>query len=482
MEELDSFSMDAYVNTPVFPTVLIPQNSSQNLAFINLLSLLSVRLVLVQSFTHSLCLSLISLSLSLSHLSLSHTHIGDHLSIDYANHFYHPLRLRQSYLQRVYNFTCSCPLCAFPPPSSDQSFLRDPFRTFSCPHPSCVEGIVTAIYPSPHTTQQQEHIFEGYYIAPDPVMTEEGEGDGEEGDDDFDDDEEDEAETEVMEPQEEGEGEEYQPNVTFQCSSCRWHTSTVEEWNSFVISETHFLDNPPQTISEYLVWKTQNGVTSTQACETSSLPSTLGRIHPSHYLIWRLEDHLTRLSLEDLMEEMSQRYTSDGLGGHSDSEEKKSHRLQSALEETLTLLLEMIARLNSFSNEIIPPLLHEKIIYWDRIGQTAIALADHLTTHHQQHTETPSYPLLLPSSPSLPLLLPQNQHHTKVLEIAQNAFQEAYQLSQLTCGEDCQATQELKILAGSFSFFSISSSLLDSSTFLLFDLLSRSLLLSVRSS
>jgi hypothetical protein len=278
--------------------------------------------------------------------------------------------------------------------------------------------VVSAIY------LHEEQKLDGYYVAPDPILGEEDE------DQEVEPDDEDEMGNEDDEGKGREEDGEYQPNVTFMCSSCSWHPSTFEEWNSFVMAEDQFCDTSPETLPDYRLWTAQNFTiqpTSTPPLSSLSLPIPVPpsiRIHPSHYLIFRLEDNLTRLSLEDLMDQGEE----DGQG----QEQSNYLSRQSSLEDTLTLLLEMMSRLNSLSAEIVPPVLHEKIIYWDRIGQTAIALADHL-----------SHNFVISSDDEK-----TEKQRLAALETAQKAFQEAYTMSKLTCGEDCGATHELKILAG----------------------------------
>jgi hypothetical protein len=50
--------------------------------------------------------------------------VGEALSIDYSNMYYSPTAERQEYLEKVYNFKCTCALCLGP----------DRKRAFSCPH------------------------------------------------------------------------------------------------------------------------------------------------------------------------------------------------------------------------------------------------------------------------------------------------------------------------------------------------------------
>lgn len=258
-----------------------------------------------------------------------------------------------------------------------------------------MDGIVHAIYT--HDT------IEGFFTAPNPLPSTESD------EEDFLD-------------QKDSTVHFIPPNVTFKCSNCDWHSSTIDEWQEFVDSEESFCENSPETLSEYLQWKSEN-FTSSPIPERSAM----GRIHPLHYLVFWLEENLTTLSLEELMESHDLTIRSP---------EEITQRLHS-LKETLSLLQEMITRLNSFSCDIIPRNLHEKVIYWDRVGQTAIALADHLAQ------------CIALTSQQLPEVIQQYKMDRSIaLETAAMAFQEAYELSALSSGEESSGTKELKILAG----------------------------------
>lgn len=82
---------------------------------------------------------------------LSFLLIGEHISIDYANLFYHPRRVRIAHSRKVYNFDCACELCAIPP---SPGLCIDHFRVFECPH--CLTGKVCAGYSqSAYTVEEQ---------------------------------------------------------------------------------------------------------------------------------------------------------------------------------------------------------------------------------------------------------------------------------------------------------------------------------------
>jgi hypothetical protein len=268
--------------------------------------------------------------------------------------------------------------------------------------PTCVDGIVHAIY--------TQDTLDGFFIAPDPLPSSESDVEGNEK-----------SSTTVT-------ADFIPPNVTFKCSYCDWHSSTIEEWKQFVNSEEDFCQNSPETLSEYLRWKSENFTPSMISGRSGC--ATLGRIHPLHYLVFWLEENLTTLSLEELME------SCDLTIQNTEEIHQRLHSLQG----TLSLLQEMITRLNSFSCDVMPTNLHEKVIYWDRIGQTAIALADHLA-------QCIALPRL--KQQFLPEVLQQYEvDRLMTLQTASIAFREAYHLSALSSGEESKGTKELKILAG----------------------------------
>jgi hypothetical protein len=286
-------------------------------------------------------------------------------------------------------------------------YLVDPFRSFYCPVSTCTDGIVNAIY--------TEHPLDGFFLAPDLLTSSEPDRDVEEN-------EEEDLDEKSSTP----------PKVSFKCSSCDWHSSTAEEWKQFVDAEENFCRNSSETLSEYLLWRAEYLIPSSEPApaERERSEAALGRIHPLHYLVFWLEDNLTSLTLEDLMQSCDLTTLNS---------EEIDERLQS-LQGTLSVLQEMITHLNSFPDQIVPTNLHEKVIYWDRIGQTAIALADHLTQ---------CIAMALPRQLFTSDVLQRYElDRLTTLQIASKAFQEAYRVSTLSSGQDSRGTKELKLLAG----------------------------------
>lgn len=197
--------------------------------------------------------------------------------------------------------------------------------------------------------------------------------------------------------------------VGFKCNSCSWHTKNETEWKLFLSKEEEFCINSPETLTEYISWKSTNLIKiNNEEC----------KIHPNHYLVFWLEDNLVNISLGE---------NDDHLNA-------------------IIILREMIERLNSFPSNIIPTILHEKVVYWDRLGQAAVVYADQLSNLNISNSKRTS----LKRSNEGNIIENLDYDYDKVIELAQSSFLEGYKMSLLSCGEFSQTTQDLKKLAGKF--------------------------------
>lgn len=357
--------------------------------------------------------------------------------------------MRQSHLQKVYNFTCTCSLCLIP--SADETLshqtihsphLIDPFRSFYCPNLNC-NGIVHAIYTSFPFNNVDHQNEDSLYTALEPNNTttnddndnnNKDENGGEDDDDEYEDVDDDDDEYEDVD--DEGVDDEDQNNnnndnsnsnnnkdlkstnssselnlyVGFKCTSCLWHTKTESEWKSFLDAEKEFCNHSPETLTDYISWK------STHLSELNRTTVEQRQIHPKHYLVFWLEDNLVNMSLE----------------------------VKENMLEAITTLRGMIDRLNSFPDNIIPSILHEKVLYWDRLGQAAVVYADQLYNSSRK-SSNPSKRKSDGKTTGF-----NQDHYNSILELARTAFTEGYKMSKSSCGESSQTTQDLKKLAGKF--------------------------------
>ena len=106
--------------------------------------------------------------------------VGDRLSIDYGNNFYHPVRTRQKHLNHAYDFVCLCSAC---------TSGVDPFRAFYCPkcRTDGSEGVMRARYPKAEPGVKSgvalESVYQNMDVEGEDEEDEDGEGmEGEEDD------------------------------------------------------------------------------------------------------------------------------------------------------------------------------------------------------------------------------------------------------------------------------------------------------------
>jgi hypothetical protein len=174
--------------------------------------------------------------------------VGDRLSIDYGNNFYHPVRTRQKHLNHAYDFVCLCSAC---------TSGVDPFRAFYCPkcRTDGSEGVMRARYPKAELGVKSGVALESVYQNMDV-----------EGEDDEDED------GEVQETPGE--------DVTFTCERCS-HTTDTTATQALLDAEDTLCQLPPET-SDEVETLLQNGV-----------------FHPQHYMcFWLIDDIAMTLALD----------------------------------------------------------------------------------------------------------------------------------------------------------------------------------------
>jgi hypothetical protein len=234
--------------------------------------------------------------------------VGDRISIDYGNNFYHPTADRVESLEESYSFLCRCTLCLGP----------DRKRAFLCS--KCLNGIVHPI----------------------------------------------------------GMGEE---DSTFSnCGSCG--SSADLKYRKLCLErEERYKNEPPQSLGSIR-----------EICAVEKV------LHESHYLIFWASDDLAMLLAEKARKQGSTIGGKGKVTGDALIESRQCYReALEAMGETVRLLEQML-----------PPVHHEKVIYYDRLGQLAVAAGE--------------------------------------LQFAAVNFKKAYEMSCLACGVNTPCTLQIKKL------------------------------------
>lgn len=234
--------------------------------------------------------------------------IGERISIDYGNNFYHPTADRVESLEESYGFVCKCSLCLGP----------DFKRAFTCN--KCLNGVVCPI-------------GMGFNIQ--------------------------------------------QDNSFSACSSCG--SSSDSKYRKLCIDkEVQYKDSTPKNLAEIR-----------HICGVERV------LHESHYLIFWASDDIAMLLADKAR---SQDHGSIGKGkfkGDAIIESRQCYReALEAMSETVRLLQIML-----------PHVHHEKIMYYDRLGQLAVAAGE--------------------------------------LDFANNTFKDAYEMSCLACGVHTPCTLQI---------------------------------------
>lgn len=236
--------------------------------------------------------------------------IGERISIDYGNNFYHPTGDRMESLQESYGFICKCSMCLGP----------DKKRAFICN--KCHNGVICPI--SMCASIEENHTF-----SP--------------------------------------------------CSSCG-NSSDLAYRTICIEKEDTYKNEPPKSLLE--------------ARNISTVEKIL---HETHYLIFWACDDLAMLFAS----------RARALAGNSNGN-KGSGDVVIESRQCYREALDAMCETERLLDIMLPPVHHEKVVYYDRLGQLAVAAGE--------------------------------------MEFSNSYFKKAYEMSRLASGNNTPSTLQIKLL------------------------------------